>query len=444
MTPSMDSWKAEAQIIKSRCGFCGINFDKWQDRVDHLSKEFRAGATMKNWKGCRGLDPHVAAHVTNAMPPYLIANETKSPFPFSATNSSSMKHPVLNFQKEDLEFLLPNDPLICPTPPNQPSSISPTTAQHTTPQTRSASTSQTPHPYATCWEILTLRLGRYAREHIEQHGPQSLTDRMLQGEARRILYDDDDGWEQTAADNPEWLNLFKKAHGINTSVSVQDFASHHEILEDLGLGSNARLDSSFSLKNFECVKNAYHDPTARALAFECSLAGTIAGPHAAYASAPFSLPGLATSNTTSGASNLPVTTFTDFQGLNAPIDELECVGAGGLCVGEDGELGLTTIDGRCTRGKTPTSDLACSKALESLMTPITEMSCTTTSGASLGDFGFPAWDEMGDGFNLPSTGAEMSSSGPVSSSFEGMGWGDNELTFNLDMDMDLDLGMGGN
>jgi hypothetical protein len=68
MTPSMDLWKSEAQVIRSRCGFCGVTFDKWQDRVDHLAKEFRAGAMMNNWKGCRGLDPHVAALVSNAMP----------------------------------------------------------------------------------------------------------------------------------------------------------------------------------------------------------------------------------------------------------------------------------------------------------------------------------------------------------------------------------------
>ena len=91
MIPSMDSWKSEAQYIKSRCGFCKINFTKWQDRVDHLAKEFRNGADMKDWKGCRGLDAHVAIHVTNAMPPYLIAGESKSPFPFSASNTASIK-----------------------------------------------------------------------------------------------------------------------------------------------------------------------------------------------------------------------------------------------------------------------------------------------------------------------------------------------------------------
>jgi len=55
---------------------------------------------------------------------------------------------------------------------------------------------------------------------------------MLQQEARRILYDDDDSWNQTAADNPEWLSLFKKAHGI-TEVAP-DF-DKRDALEDLGV-----------------------------------------------------------------------------------------------------------------------------------------------------------------------------------------------------------------
>jgi hypothetical protein len=245
MIPSMDLWKSEAQVIKSRCGFCGLNFDKWQDRIDHLAKEFRAGATMKDWKGCRGFEPQVAAHVTNAMPPYLIANESKSPFPFSATNSSSMKHMVMQFEKSDLEFLIPGDLNEEPAPQtstNPTVFASPSTGQHSLSRTGTSSSSQahSPNVNATCWEVLTLRLGRYARQHVEQYGPKFLTDRMLQSEARRILYDSDDPWEQTAADNPEWLNLFKKAHGIDTSAPAKDFGTHHEILEDLGLRPTAR------------------------------------------------------------------------------------------------------------------------------------------------------------------------------------------------------------
>jgi hypothetical protein len=234
-----------------------MTFDKWQDRIDHLAKEFRNGADMKNWKGCRGLDPHVAIYVTNAMPPYLISNESKSPFPFSASNSSSLKVglqigdyvglqrprvlPTLQYvdgqadvkqqshlqlESRDLEYLLPstlessptNDLFVSYEDNRDSNRIGPILL--TTPRHYSASESPQVNPNATCWEILTLRLGRYARQHIEKHGANSVTDKMLQDQARVILYEDADGWEQTAADNPEWLNLFKKAHGIDTTAPV--------------------------------------------------------------------------------------------------------------------------------------------------------------------------------------------------------------------------------
>jgi hypothetical protein len=90
----------------------------------------------------------------------------------------------------------------------------------TTPDLYLANESRRMNSNATCWEILTLRLGQFARKHIETHGSNSFTDEMLQREARMILYGDADGWEQTAADNPEWLNLFKKAHGIHTTTEI--------------------------------------------------------------------------------------------------------------------------------------------------------------------------------------------------------------------------------
>lgn len=65
-----------------------------------------------------------------------------------------------------------------------------------------------------------MRLGRFAREYIEQHGSSSLTDQMLQDEARVIIYGAADGWEQTAADNDEWIKLFKKAHGIDATAQT--------------------------------------------------------------------------------------------------------------------------------------------------------------------------------------------------------------------------------
>ncbi|OTB18793.1 hypothetical protein K445DRAFT_307682 [Daldinia sp. EC12] len=58
--PSMDAWKSKVTHVKSRCGFCGETFTVWSDRNDHLSDHFRSGARMKDWKGCRGLEPAVA------------------------------------------------------------------------------------------------------------------------------------------------------------------------------------------------------------------------------------------------------------------------------------------------------------------------------------------------------------------------------------------------
>ena len=60
MTAFMDNWRFTAVSINSRCGFCAQRFTVWQERVDHLTAHFKAGARMSGWKGCRGLDPAVA------------------------------------------------------------------------------------------------------------------------------------------------------------------------------------------------------------------------------------------------------------------------------------------------------------------------------------------------------------------------------------------------
>ncbi|KAF2449666.1 hypothetical protein P171DRAFT_427840 [Karstenula rhodostoma CBS 690.94] len=443
MTPSMEAWKAEAQVINSRCGFCAKTFDKWQDRCDHLAKEFRNGATMRNWKGCRGLDPHVAQHVTNAMPPYLIANESKSPFPFSATNSSSLKHPGLHFGQTDLEVLLPTGNEISPNTNNFTVDDSPNsgTAQQPSPHT----TSRTPpRPYVTCWEVLTLRLGRFAREHIELNGAGSVTDAMLQSQARRILYEADDPWEQTAADNPEWLNLFRKAHGMDLTQpqAIANQYSNHEVLEDLGLTPSAQLDESFNLKNFHCITKNSSDPVARARAFECTLVGSTAIAKAGEISVPVTqMPGLTTSATTSGASNLPMTSFADFGGFNVAMDGLEGTGAGGFCIGDDGEFHTTLAP--------------FSKSHAAFMTPISEMVCNAAGEALDTSYGFPAFTTAGSDFDIATTTAAFGANLPVTSGFvdldmsagatmdhsQVLPWDDSDLTFNMDMDLDVDLAM---
>jgi hypothetical protein len=190
MTPFMDNWKSTAMNINSRCGFCAKRFSIWQERVDHLTAHFKSGAKMSEWKGCRGLDPAVAAQVTNAMPPYLIGIESVSPVPFSATNKGTWRSYMGDGDTTDFGNLSGNDPN----------------------WQNEAEMTGLPAK-ATCWEILTVRLGTYANE-MSNKG-LVLTDEDLQAAARKILYEDDDTWNQTAADNPEWLDLFKKAHGLD-------------------------------------------------------------------------------------------------------------------------------------------------------------------------------------------------------------------------------------
>lgn len=246
MTSFMENWKSVAININSRCGFCAHRFTVWQERVDHLTAHFKAGASMSEWKGCRGLDPAVAAQVTNAMPPYLIGVESKSPIPYSATNRSTWRECMpTNFGMSE-------------------ASQADFSAHDALEQSHNG------HGKATCWEILTVRLGKFANTMARKG--VTITDEMLQAEARRVLYDSDDAWNQTAADNPEWLDLFKKAHGLDFIPNEIGGQGRHvpadlETYGDLGL----RIPFSAQLK-------AYNEAEAAANANTCTCP-QIAGVH---------------------------------------------------------------------------------------------------------------------------------------------------------------------
>jgi len=164
---------------------------------------------MSEWKGCRGLDPTFAAHVSNGMPPYLIGMESLSPQPFSAANQKAWYNHVPNKMLNEARAAGIDQNSEHENPgerPSHPALASEDVIGELMEQMGNPSR-------ATCWEILAIALGRFVREKIRQG--ISLTDDMLQVHARRILYDSDDSWNQTAADNPEWLDLFKKAHGLD-------------------------------------------------------------------------------------------------------------------------------------------------------------------------------------------------------------------------------------
>ncbi|EHK50825.1 hypothetical protein TRIATDRAFT_288678 [Trichoderma atroviride IMI 206040] len=83
-----EGWKKSTTIIRSRCGFCGIHLDSWNDRVEHLADHFKMGKTMANWKGDWGFEDAIIDTLENALPPYLLGEERSSPFPFEASDIS--------------------------------------------------------------------------------------------------------------------------------------------------------------------------------------------------------------------------------------------------------------------------------------------------------------------------------------------------------------------
>jgi len=284
MIDSMEAWKSEVPYIRSRCGFCSQYFNTWADRCDHLAKHFRAGARMRDWKGCRGFDGRVAALVTNAMPPYLIGNEANSMIPFSASNEASMTHGVegmqpgcgvtsgplgrsawdqfgdFNLGLRDLSTLSSLSPpgenmnLDGPIEPlmNFSENISDEDYMSLMPPP------QRPGKISSCWEVLTVRLGLFVKERLRLGDP--ITNEMLQGHARWILYESDDQWNQTAADNPEWLELFKKAHGL-PSLTLDETV---DPMEDLGMLGQTDQVGDMSFDSFFQQDHAW-DNTANNL-----------------------------------------------------------------------------------------------------------------------------------------------------------------------------------
>ncbi|ERF75297.1 hypothetical protein EPUS_00089 [Endocarpon pusillum Z07020] len=172
--PSMESWKSMISEVKSSCGFCPSVFSTWEQRVDHLAAHFKNGADMSAWAGGWGFEPHVAKLVENSVPPYMNATERSSmdPFVAKATTPGSAEETNLTF----------------------------------------ATTAPSTLADSNCWRRLEQVLSGYITQHKAMgHIP---TDKELQDQGRLIVFDDDDPWNQTAADNEQWLATLKFQHGI--------------------------------------------------------------------------------------------------------------------------------------------------------------------------------------------------------------------------------------
>jgi hypothetical protein len=152
-------------------------------------------------------------------------------------------------------------------------------------------------------------------------------------------------------------------------------------------------------------------------------------------------PDLTASANTSGASNIPMTSFAELGGLTVSMDDLEATGAGGFCIGVDGEFHTTSAP--------------LSKSHAAFMTPIREMACNTAGDAIDTSYGFPAFTTAGTDFDITAATAGFGADFSTSSGFgdldmtaaatmddsQMLSWDDADLTFNMDMDMDIDLGI---
>ncbi|UKZ93386.1 uncharacterized protein TrAFT101_008301 [Trichoderma asperellum] len=210
--PSMKQWKSKVTRVKSRCGFCDSTFSLWSDRNDHIAEHFRAGAKMKDWKGCRGLEPAVALLVKHAIPPYLIGIESNDIEPFSGSRAA------LQAGKSCAEAL--------PTP----------------------------------FESLTARLGEFVQTKAAEG--KSISDEMLQREARIILYDDEDPLNNTPADNLAWLKLFKQGYGLDAPINLRNLQCSLETSADSAVQVSTQTELPFSLEKMQqaAVSNSTRIP----------------------------------------------------------------------------------------------------------------------------------------------------------------------------------------
>ncbi|KAH7203471.1 hypothetical protein DER44DRAFT_779454 [Fusarium oxysporum] len=212
--PLIESWKDEGPPVSSRCGFCNIQMQAWQERVDHLAKHFRKGATMDDWKGEHCFESSIAAKVTHAMPPYLIGSESRALIPFSANSHGTKDHlSQIQHASEQTRHTWNDGRMATPT---SGSELSPEST--TQPRPLGAVNEDTSN--MTFPEVLALHLGRYAQEQMRLGIIP--TDRMFQDEARRIMFDSVDPWDQTIADNEDWLSLFRNRYIKDISGSQED------------------------------------------------------------------------------------------------------------------------------------------------------------------------------------------------------------------------------
>ncbi|CVL11701.1 uncharacterized protein FPRN_14923 [Fusarium proliferatum] len=173
---SMKSWLSSIDDVRSRCGFCDAQLDTWTERQRHLALHFRSGTDMREWKGDRGFDQRIEDLVENDMPAFLIGDQRLTMEPFSA---SRVDHRIETY------------------------ALSPFSTTEA-----SSRESEVPHSHQ---EVQRLLLQYVSTEISKGHVP---SDRQIQRKMSEIIYGPDNSWDSTWADNPQWMDMFRKKAGL--------------------------------------------------------------------------------------------------------------------------------------------------------------------------------------------------------------------------------------
>ncbi|RSL57730.1 hypothetical protein CEP54_008089 [Fusarium duplospermum] len=185
---SMKSWVSSIDDVKSRCGFCDARMDTWIERQKHLAVHFRSGSDMNEWKGDRGFEQKIDDLVENDMPVFLIGTQRHTMEPFSASRADHR----MEMSEQNVFGPLSSD------------EVSPGVADSTSPNRDETSA----HSYRQIERLLL----KFVSDQIAEGRVPS--DRQLQKKMSEMMYGPDNAWDQTWADNPQWLDMFRRKAGL--------------------------------------------------------------------------------------------------------------------------------------------------------------------------------------------------------------------------------------
>ncbi|WAO91729.1 C2H2-type domain-containing protein [Fusarium falciforme] len=183
----MKNWLSSIDDVKSRCGFCDARMGTWAERQKHLAVHFRTGSDMREWKGDRGFEQKIDDLVENDMPVFLIGTQRHTMEPFSASRADHRMD-----SSENVFGPLSSD------------EVSPGVADSTPPNRDETSA----HSYRQIERLLL----KFVSDEIAQGRVPS--DRQLQRKMSEMMYGPDNAWDQTWADNPQWLDMFRRKAGL--------------------------------------------------------------------------------------------------------------------------------------------------------------------------------------------------------------------------------------